>query len=259
MKDPRRLFRSPKTADHSHPSDHNIVKDKSSKRKTKKALEKIARQTIGALLKTPCQFAGYDVDTNSKGRRHIPVPVISLVHNAQGARVGLVTGVERGERSPLPPSTTTKPPRLERHHGPLAALSDDSRCYIRGPGVETPRAHLILGPKPKEKPASSCTFEVVPSSASPTACADNVSHSLVSGLSGVVVRGAPFKRVKSVISCACRPRPAPSTPRRSVSIAKGPEDCWLGWDVCHAVVKGEYVPPPMESLVAQMCVLPPGS
>lgn len=62
----------------------------------------------------------------------------------------------------------------------------------------------------------------------------------------------PFRKVKSLVQRA-RSRHRVLVPlRASVPPAVIPDDCWLGWDVCEAVVKGGYVPPAMESLIGQV-------
>ena len=65
-------------------------------------------------------------------------------------------------------------------------------------------------------------------------------------------RRTPFHKMRSLAQ-RIRPRRGMSvTPRTSVPPTVISDDCWLGWDVCQAVVKGEHVVSPMGSLMGQV-------
>ena len=87
----------------------------------------------------------------------------------------------------------------------------------------------------------------------PPAPEDSVSRQLADvGLATVAACSMSFRQVKSAIQGVRPCRAVPVSPPVSVLPAMIPDDCWLGWDVCQAVVKGEHVPPPMDSLISQV-------
>ncbi|TFY57635.1 hypothetical protein EVJ58_g6899 [Rhodofomes roseus] len=223
MKVSRNFFRT--SREHTLPlSNHTDHADHPSGpgRKTRHVFKTAARQKPVALFTGSSGTADDGLEVHSKGRRRIPIPavVFSLVHKAQIVRVDPVID-GKGEQPTLesPLSTTAIRPRFEKEHEPSAPLSDASL-----------------------------------SSASPATCASTVRHKTdSSGHTAVAARSAPSQKVKSGITRTCRPRPA-IAPRQSVPPANIPDDCWLGWDVCQAIVKGEYIRRPIESLDDLMCV-----
>ena len=85
----------------------------------------------------------------------------------------------------------------------------------------------------------------------PLASEDSVSRqSAHVELTGAVnACSTPLRQVKSLVRRIRPRRGVPLPPRVSVRPAVIPDECWLGWDVCQAVVKGEHVPVPMDSLM----------
>lgn len=216
MRGPRNFFRHPdaQTTHHDIPID-----DKLRTRFNRVGLKAVARRTIVPLLRAPVRTFDVEPVMNIQlpGEHSTPEPAVDIIAH---------------EHTEASEATEGLPTSLI----PFVTSAESSGIWCDSTEA-TSSASALQVSEPEQPPVSE----------------DSVSRQFADvGLATVAACSTPFRQVKSIIQ-RVRPRRTGSiNPRASVTPAVISDDCWLGWDVCQAVVKGEHVPPPMDSLIGQV-------